>query len=272
MMTEETFAAFKEFIEGNVGIRLPPAKKVMLEARLAKRVRALGFSTHEEYRDYVFGPEGFDREVQELIDAVTTNETSFFRESPHFDILAESVLPEFIRSGALEVNMWSVAASTGQEAFTLAMVAEEFARARGLAARYRVLATDISDKVLSIAKTAIYTESQAEKIPPALKRAYCLRSRDHRSRTIRMKPELRARVLFRKLNLMDQSYPVGKKYGVVFCRNVFIYFDRPTQRKILERLHACMEPGGFLFMGHSENITQANVPFKAIASAVYRRE
>ncbi len=271
-MNDATFSVFKEFIETNLGIRLPPAKKVMLEARLAKRVRALGFSSHEEYCDYVFGSEGFDREIQQLIDSVTTNETSFFRESAHFGILSERIYPELAASGKLDVNIWSVAASTGQEAYTLAMVTEEFARVNRVQVSYRILGTDISEKVLRVAQTGIYTEHQAERIPLAFKRLYCQRSRDPHAKTVRIRPEIRARTMFRQLNLMDERYPITRKYGIVFCRNVFIYFDRENQRKVLERIYSHMAPGGYLFMGHSENIAGAAVPFKSVASAVYRRE
>jgi chemotaxis protein methyltransferase CheR len=270
-MTAETFGTFKEFIEGNLGIKIPPSKKVMLESRLAKRLRALKLPDYESYCDYVFSDEGFDREIQQMIDCVTTNETDFYREPNHYEILTSQILPEFVQDKQLrELNVWSVAAATGQEAYTLAMVMEEFAR-KTVPFSYRILATDISEKVLKIAQTGIYTEHQASKIPDAQKRAYCLRSKDHTQRTLRIKPELRSRVLFRKLNLMDNAYGISRKYQIVFCRNVFIYFDRPTQKKVLERIHSHMASDGYLFMGHSENIGGSQDLFEPVASAVYRR-
>lgn len=270
-MNEETFEAFRAFIETNLGIRIPPSKKVMLESRLARRLRALGLSTYEEYREYVFGPEGFQREIQQLIDTVTTNETDFFREPGHFELMVEQVLPDLVHTqGIEEINLWSVAASTGQEAYTLAMVMEEFAR-KERQVRYRILGTDISEKVLKIAETGVYTEHQAKKIPDEYKTRYCLRSRNPAQKTIRFKPELRSRVLFRQLNLMDSDYRISRKYHIVFCRNVFIYFDRPTQKKVLERLYDRLAPGGYLFMGHSENIGSAALPLRSIASALYQK-
>lgn len=269
-MNQETFEQFKEFIETNLGIKIPQTKKVMLESRLAKRLRALKLDTYEEYCDYVFSPDGLEGEVQQLIDTVTTNETDFFRESHHYDILTDRILPEFILNDRLdEINVWSVAAATGQEAYTLAMVMEEFAK-KNRPFRYRILGTDISEKVLRIAESGIYTEHQAEKIPLALKRSYCLRSRDPEQKTIRFKPEIRDRIAFRRLNLMDDSYPIRKKYQIVFCRNVFIYFDRTTQKKVLDRIFSHMAPGGYLFMGHSENIGNAQLPLQNVASAVYK--
>lgn len=272
-MTSDTFKRFSEYIESTVGIRMPQTKEVMLEARLSKRVRALGFSTHEEYCDYVFSPEGHDREIQQLIDVVTTNETEFFREAKHYSLLSERVLPELVGDArSIDLNLWSVAASTGQEAYTLAIIVEEFSRAQNVKINYRILGTDISEKVLRVAETGVYTERQASKIPSEYKRRYFLKSKNPAEETVRVRPEIRSKVVFRKLNLMDDLYPVTKKYHIVFCRNVFIYFDRETQHKVLARIYSHIIPGGFLFMGHSENIGRSDLPLVSIASAVYRKE
>ncbi|HOC28639.1 MAG TPA: CheR family methyltransferase [Treponemataceae bacterium] len=269
-MTQESFERFKAFIEPNLGIKIPPSKKVMLEARLAKRIRALKLGSYEEYCDYVFSPEGFDREIQQLIDVVTTNETDFFREAQHYTLLKDSILPELVLHKKISpVNIWSVAASTGQEAYTLAMVFEEFCRAHA-PVPYSILGTDISETVLKVATTGIYTEHQAEKIPRDLMRRYCLKSKKAEQKTIRIKPDIRSKIRFRKLNLMEDHYPVGKKYHIIFCRNVFIYFDRPNQRRILAELYSHLSPGGYLFMGHSENIGSTDLPLKSVSAAVYR--
>jgi Methylase of chemotaxis methyl-accepting proteins len=270
-MNPETFELFKEFIETNLGIKIPPSKKIMLESRLAKRLRALKIPTYEEYCAYVFSQEGFEREIQQLIDVVTTNETDFFREGNHYEILKDQILPELVIDRRVdELNVWSVAASTGQEAYTLAMVLEEFSRGRS-PFRYRILGTDISETVLRVAQIGIYTEHQASKIPSPLKRKYCMQSKNPEQKTIRFKPEIRDRIMFRKMNLMDNEYQIKKKYQIVFCRNVFIYFDRPTQKKVLERIYSHMAPGGYLFMGHSENIGSVQLPLSNVASAVYKK-
>lgn len=271
-MNEETFETFKAFIETNLGIKIPPSKKIMLESRLAKRLRALGMHSYEDYCVYVFSPSGFEKEIQHLIDEVTTNETDFFRESHHYDLLDGKILPELILKKNLdEINIWSVAASTGQESYTLAMVMEEFAR-KNRRFSYRILGTDISSKVLQIAQAGIYTEHQAAKIPAALKKAYCLKSKNPAEKTIRFKSAIRDKIQFRSLNLMDSSYQIKKKYHIVFCRNVFIYFDRPTQKQVLEEIYAHLAPGGYLFMGHSENIGNVSLPLQNIASAVYQNK
>ncbi len=271
-MTEQTFLRFKEFIEGTLGIKIPPAKKIMLESRFAKRVRALGLENMEDYCDYVFSAEGYDLEVQQLIDAVTTNETHFFREEHHFEFLKNTVLPEFVQSGVENLNVWSVAASTGQEAYTLAMVIEDFMTSSGHRFRYRILGTDICETVLRIAETGIYTEHQADKIPAAQKRRYCRRNRDPAQKNLRIIPALRDRVVFGKMNLMSETYPLSKQYHIVFCRNVFIYFERETQRKVLARIYRHIAPGGYLFMGHSENLSNTGLPLVSVSSAVYRKE
>lgn len=271
-MNPETFETFKAFIETNLGIKIPLSKKLMLESRLSKRLRALSMSTYEEYCEFVFGPEGFSGEIQQLIDVVTTNETEFFREYPHFECLEKAVLPNLIIEKSLpELNVWSVAAASGQEAYSLAMMMEDFGRNRKNF-NYRILATDISQKVLKIAETGIYTQHQAVKIPERYQKLYCLRSRDNEKKTIRIKPEIRGRVLFRQLNLMDSEYQIKKKYHIIFCRNVFIYFDRQTQQNVLGRLFTKLAPGGYLFMGHSENIGSSQLELESIASAVYRKK
>ncbi len=271
-MTDAVFAKLKEFIEPNLGIRLPPSKKVMLESRLAKRLRLLKIDSYEAYADYLFSPEGFEREIQQLVDVVTTNETDFFRENNHYLFLRDVVLPEFLlKRGLTELNIWSVAASTGQEAFTLAMTVEEFLRAHSLSAKYTILGTDISEKVLQIARTGIYTDHQAGKIPHDLRRRYCMQSRNPEQKTIRFKPAVRDHIKFRKLNLMDEEYPLKKRYQIIFCRNVFIYFDRPTQKGVISRMLAHMDDDGFLFMGHSENLGTLETGLKGVSTAVYKK-
>lgn len=271
-MTDEVFSMFRDFIEPNLGIKMPPSKKIMLESRLAKRLRMLKIGTYEEYAGYVFGEQGFEREIQQLIDVVTTNETDFFREIHHFDFLREVVLPEFLLRQRLdELNVWSVAASTGQEAFTLAMTIEEFLRENRLRTPYSILATDISEKVLTIARTGIYTDHQAAKISPDMRKRYCLQSKNPEQKTIRFKSEIRDRIKFRKLNLMDDDYPLKRRYNIVLCRNVFIYFDRPTQKSVLARILSHMDDAGYLFMGHSENLGALNADIKSVATAVYKK-
>ncbi len=270
-MNQESFDTLKDFIERKLGIKIPQSKQIMLESRLAKRVRILGLNSYEEYCSFVFGPEGAKGEIQKLIDAVTTNETDFFRESSHYDLLADQILPDLINDqGQREINIWSVAAATGQEAYTLAMVMENFIQShKGIT--YRILATDISDTALNIGETGIYTEHQAKKIPSKDKKAFCMQSKDPSLKSIRFKPYIRAKIQFRHLNLMDANFQIKREYHIVFCRNVFIYFEHSTQVKVLKNVYEHLAPGGYLFMGHSENISSARMDLQSIAAATYRK-
>lgn len=269
-MKQETFERFRSFIEQNLGIKMPPAKKILLESRLARRLRFLKIDSYEEYSDYVFSEEGFNREIQQLIDVVTTNETSFFRENQHFLYITDHALPALLDLHKnTHINAWSVASSTGQEAYSLAMVLENYGRTKQLFS-YSIFGTDISETVLKVARAGVYTENQAEKISLDFKKKYCLKSKDKDQTTIRIKPELREKILFKRLNLIETPYSIRKKYHLIFCRNVFIYFQKDTQEKILTELCRHLAPGGYLFMGHSENISGIKTSLKSVSNAIYQ--
>jgi chemotaxis protein methyltransferase CheR len=272
-LTNEQFHRLKEFIESELGIRMPPAKKVMLESRLQKRLRALEMSSYEEYLRFVFADGSSETELLHMIDSVTTNKTEFFRESDHFDYLLETVLPQYQPNGTQArrpLQVWSAASSTGEEPYTLAMVLEEFRREHS-GFEYQVLGTDISTSVLERGRRAIYPEDRVAPVPEELKRRYLLRSKDRSARLVRIKPELRRRVEFQRLNLMSPRYGLNTKFEVIFCRNVIIYFERPNQLKLLRKLYDYMTPGGYLFLGHSETMTGMDLPLYSVAPTVYRK-
>ncbi len=268
-MDDADFQRFSEFITRELGIKLPPAKKTMLEARLQKRLRALGFSSHRDYCSYVFSPEGVENELHELINVVTTNTTHFFREPKHFEILERHVLPDVCaaRRGG-DIRVWSAGCSTGEEPYTLAMVLKRFAEANP-AFRFDILASDISTYVLRHAAHAVYSEDKAQSIPPEYRR-YLLRSKDRNRRLIRMGPELRGMVRFMRINFM-QDFGFRERLDIIFCRNVVIYFDRPTQERLFKRFCSKLNTGGFLFIGHSESLTGMDLPLAQVAPTVYRR-
>ncbi len=270
-MDPKLFKRFSEFIHAEFGIKLPPTKKTMLEARLQKRLRFHGFSTHKEYCEFVFSQEGMERELIHLIDVVTTNTTHFFREPRHFEILTDTVLPELYRihGSRKDVKVWSAGCSTGEEPYTLGMVLSEFAdKHQGF--RWRTLATDISTDVLAQAARAIYAEDKVEAIPLPLKKKYLLRSKDKTRRLVRIDKSLRSRIEFKRLNFME-NFDLGEIKDVIFCRNVVIYFDRVTQEKLFKKFCRHMGPDSFLFIGHSESLTGMDLPLEAIAPTVYRR-
>ena len=267
------FRRVAEFITRELGIRMSPAKVPLLQSRLQRRLRALGCPSLETYLESVLqGAEG-EAEMLEFIDAVTTNKTDFFREPQHFDFLTAKALPA-LDPGANEpwtFKAWSAGCSSGQEIYTLAMVLGEYGEARPHF-DYRLLGTDVSGRMLRAAETAIYDAALVEPVPPALRRKYLLRSRDPAHGHIRIVPELRDRVRFGRLNFMDQAYPVGETFDVIFFRNVMIYFDKPTQERVVNRLCEHLRPGGYVFTGHSESLTGLAVPLRPITAAVYRRD
>lgn len=274
IMSAETFERFRAFVQTELGIKMPETKKTMLQSRLLKRLRAVGKQTYEEYYEYVFNSPGINRELVNLIDVITTNKTDFFREPRHFDYLVQTTLPQLIRISGTgvrrEARVWSAGCSSGEEPYTLAMVLSEFAAAyRGF--QFSILATDVSTRVLETAKLAIYENEKVEPIPLALRKRYLLQNKDKTKGLVRIVPELRSLVRFQRLNFMDVDFSIPKSMDIIFCRNVLIYFSRPTQEKVLNRLCRYLIPGGFLFMGHSETLNGFKVPLVQTAPTIYRR-
>ncbi len=271
-LSARDFGRLSRFIYDTCGIKMPEVKKTMLEARLQKRLRALCMRSFTDYCDYLFSSEGLEKELVQMLDMVTTNKTDFFREPDHFQYLTHTVLPEWLKrhpNGTLAI--WSAGCSSGEEPYTLAMVLTEFA-ARNPGFDFRILATDISTRVLEKAKNAIYAETQVEPVPLELKKKYLLRSKDRSSGMVRIVPELREKVRFRRLNFMDDDFGMREQLDIIFCRNVIIYFDRPTQEKLLQRFHRYMKPGAFIFMGHSETLSGLDVPLVSVYPTVYRKQ
>ena len=269
-MNPKEFARFSQFISQELGIKISEKKQGMLQARLQKRLRALAFSSFKEYCEYLFSLKGMEIELPHLVDAVTTNTTEFFREPRHFEFLSRQVLPEHMQSRkGKTMAVWSAGCSSGEEPYTLAMVLNEFQQARP-DFRFTILATDISTDILQKAVRAIYTEDKTEKIPYTLKKKYLLRSKDRKRKLVRIAPELRKAVNFRRLNFMEE-FGFREKMHVIFCRNVMIYFDRPTQEHLINRLCNHLEIGGYLFIGHSESLTGLSVPLTQAMPTVYRR-
>jgi chemotaxis protein methyltransferase CheR len=272
-LSNRQFAALATLIHQVVGIRMPLAKKVMLESRLRRRLRALSLGSYAEYCDLVFGQGPNGDELVQLIDVVTTNKTDFFREPQHFDFLVRVALPRLTRECGAGVSrplmVWSAGCSTGEEPYTLAMVLAEYAETHpGYTST--ILATDVCTEVLDHAKRAIYKESLIQPIPLRLRNKYLLRSKDRGKGLVRVVPGLRSQVRFRRLNFLEGDFGMREPMDVIFCRNVFIYFDRPTQETILNRFVGHLSPRGFVFLGHSESINGLAVPLHQVAPTVYR--
>lgn len=272
-ISNTTFSLISKYFDKEYGIQLPPSKKIMVESRLQKRLRKLEIKSFSDYVDYIFGPGGDKAEMTSMVDLITTNKTDFFRESDHFDYLLHNILPKWpcYKSGMRTTcNVWSCGCSSGEEAYTLAMVLSEYSE-RSSSFKYHIKGTDISTKVLSEAKIAIYTEKDVEPIPLKLKRKYLLRSRDNTNQLVKINQEIRSNVQFEYLNLMDKLYPLNVKMDIVFFRNVAIYFTKSIQEQIINKICKYIKPGGYLFIGHSESLLNMDVPVKQIRSTVYRK-
>lgn len=273
-MSIREYEQLSEFIRDRCGIKIPPAKKTMLESRLQKRLRALKISSFREYCDVLFRSSGGADEIVQMIDAVTTNKTDFFREPAHFSFLADIALPAFLgentQGAGKAFAIWSAGCSTGEEPYTLAIVLSEFASRRP-GFRFTITATDISTKVLEKALLGIYDRNQAAAVPSPLMQKYFMQSRNRDKGLVRVVPELRSLVRFQRLNLMDENVMPPEAMDAVFCRNVLIYFDRETQYRILSRLCRTLKAGNYLFLGHSETVHGFDLPLVRIASTIYRK-
>lgn len=269
-MSQAEFRILGDFIQSRLGIRMPRNKKGMLESRLVKRLRSLGLTSFKKYRDYLFSTQGMEAELPRLIDAVTTNKTEFFREGDHFEVLAEEILPGWMQASPSGwINLWSAGCSTGEEPYTAAMVLADCLEGHE-DWDFQVLGTDVSPEVLQVAARAIYSEESVERVPPRMRSKYLMRSRDRKRRQVRIVPEMRAKMAFKQLNLME-PFSLAQKMDIIFCRNVLIYFDKEVQERILRKLIQCLRPGGYLFIGHSESLAGTYLPLQQDTPAVYKK-
>lgn len=270
-MTEKDFKKFAEFIHDECGIKLSASKKTMLEARLQKRLRALGYDDYKKYTEYLFSNAGMENEMCHLIDQVTTNTTDFFREPKHFEYLKNILLPQWMSEAGRfkSLKLWSAGCSIGAEPYTLAVVFSDF-QASQPAFKFNILATDISNNVLQKAMKGIYTLDQARGLSKPVMHKYFLKSKDPKKRLIRVAPEVRNLVEFRRLNFME-SFSFREQKDIIFCRNVIIYFDKPTQADLLGRFCNNLKLGGHLFIGHSESLAGLNLPLRQVAPTIYKR-
>lgn len=269
------FARFAAEVHDRIGVKLSASKQLMVEGRLRRRVATLGLPDIEAYFRFLFEQDGLETEIDAIIDAVTTNKTDFFREPEHFDLLIRRILPERLaarpaRGSAGMFKVWSAAASTGVEAYTTAMVLAEAARRLG-GFEWGVLGTDINSEVLEAARRGVYSDAVCEPVPPDCRDRYLMQGRGGQAGRWRIAPELRRRVRFNQLNLMDARYPVETGLDVIFLRNVLIYFDPADQARVISNLARHLGPGGHLFVGHSESMIVDDPAFQQIGPSVFRK-
>jgi chemotaxis protein methyltransferase CheR len=271
-LSARNFRPFAEFITQTLGIKMSENKIPMLQSRLQRRMRVLNLRSVDEYRDYLFNSPKADAELADFIDAVTTNKTDFFREPHHFDYLRRTALPalDSTPDRPWRFKLWCAGCSSGEEPYTLSMVLSEHAAGRP-GFDFSILATDISTRVLQSAREAIYDEASIEPVADDLRKKYLLRSRTPGRNLVRILPTLRNRVQFNRLNFMDAHYGVADVFEAIFFRNVMIYFDKMTQQEVVNKLCRNLQPGGYLFVGHSESLIGLDVPLRMVASAVYQK-
>ena len=246
------------------GINLKNGKQELVQARLGKKIREGKFGTFKQYYEHVVA-DTTGQELIALLDALTTNFTSFLREAAHFELLRKTIVPGL--NG--QIRIWSAACSTGEEPYTIAFsLLEELGMTA--AGRIHILASDISSRALAAAEQGAYAAERLKEFPKDWRSKYLLRGSDRWEGWFRVKPPIRQMIEFRRFNLMEQFRP-AKPFHVIFCRNVMIYFNKETQEQLVNRFASCLEPGGYLLIGHSESLTGLKHPYDYVQPAVYRR-
>jgi chemotaxis protein methyltransferase CheR len=268
VLKEREFREISRLAHERFGLDLKPGKEALVASRLGKKLRQRGFGSFSDYYQHVLS-DGSGEALVELIDALTTNHTSFMRERAHFEFLSRAAVEEFAGSNPLEI--WSAACSSGEEPYSIAMcVLDALARAGSTTRSLRILATDISTRVLDIARRGVYPAERFREMPDAWRRAFLLKGVGASEGSFKVKPELTRLVEFERINLI-QPFRGNRLFHVIFCRNVMMYFDKATQQDIVQRLSARLEPGGYLFVGHSESLTGVRHELEYVCPATYRK-
>jgi chemotaxis protein methyltransferase CheR len=268
-LTEEEFKRVQRFMLENLGIKLSPIKIVMVNSRLIKRLKRTGISNFKDYLDYALSPEGrIDGEFECMIDELTTHKTDFFREPEHFTFLNDNILQQYKQESHHQFKIWSAGCSTGEEAYTMAIVLNEFQQSLPLF-DYTIFATDISNASVIKAVRAIYNKDSISNLDKNLVRKYFLVSKDITENKIRVTKTLREKVHFSILNLVDDYFFQNNSLDVVFCRNTLIYFDDNSKKTVVNKLIEKVKPGGYLFVGLSETISQFSTLIRQVSPSVY---
>lgn len=267
-ITDSEFIQFQRFIYDAAGITLPPAKKALVNGRLAKRLHHYQLRTYGEYFQLLINGKE-PQEAQIAVDLLTTNETYFFREQKHFDLLHELATThgKATASRPQAFRVWSAASSTGEEAYSIAMLLAD----RLGDGPWDVLGTDISSRVLQQARNGHYSNERTTHIPPSFLKRYCLKGFADQEGTILVDRSLRQRVQFAQVNL-NMALPTLGKFDVIFLRNVMIYFNGETKRQVVARVLTLLKPGGYFFIGHSESLNDISTAVKVVAPSIYRKE
>jgi chemotaxis protein methyltransferase CheR len=274
MLSNEEFELFRRLIYDSCGISLTTSKKELVKARLTKRLTKVGIDTFKEYYKYVTKTDKTGKELVHLVDSISTNKTDFFREKKHFDLLNTSLLPSLISSKTKarikKLRIWCAASSSGEEPYTLAMTVFNHLKPNN-GWDVKILATDISTRILQKAINGIYREELLKDIPQATISAHFSKVFYDNANCYKAKDHLKDIITFRRFNLMTTEFPFKNPFDFIFCRNVMIYFDPETQSNLVSKFYDCLPKDGHLFIGHSETLSRTNTSFKYIQPAVYRK-
>ena len=270
-ITDSEFRWLRDLIHAHTGIALSTHKRALLCSRLSKRLRHHRLVRFADYYRLLNEQDADGSELMEMINAITTNKTDFFREPHHFAFLRERLPPSLRARDPARLRVWSAGTSTGEEAYSIAMTLRDIGDTAGVS-DIRILATDIDTRVLAHAMRGVYTTEQIGHVPPALRQRWFLLGHGAHAGQVRVKPELQELIRFRHLNLMDNPWPMQGPFDVIFCRNVIIYFDRPTQQQLIARFARLLRADGYLVLGHSESIHDSSVGLQHVAPSVYQRK
>jgi len=267
-LSDDDFNKLRDIIYDEAGIKLSDVKKILMQSRLIKRLRDLKLDNFTDYHDYLI--KNYEKEKINFINAITTNKTDFFRENDHFEFMKSKILPDFVNKKEHELRIWSAGCSTGEEPYTIAITLLEYFNGK-VPPEFLILATDIDTQVLDKAQNGRYSAEHLADVDPKYLKNYFLPDGSDKGDFYTVKDNLKQMIYFRRLNLLQEQYPMKKKFDIIFCRNVIIYFDRETQKKLFEKYHQYLKDDGYLLIGHSENITSITDKFTLAGRTIYKK-
>lgn len=272
-ISDQEFRLFQDLVKASTGIDLTEHKRGLVCSRLSKRLRALGLPSFRRYHDYLTAETG-QTELEHFVNAITTNKTDFYRENWHFEFLEQEIVPAFkaraARTGERRIRIWSAGCSSGEEPYTIAITLREAIESL-LTWDVRILASDIDTQVLGQAAQAIYPEERVAEIPRPLLERHFRQGTGVQAGLVQVAREVRNLVTFRRINLLEEPWPIRTVFDCIFCRNVIIYFDKPTQRRLMERFATYLKDDGYLFLGHSELLYGLSDQFAFLRNTIYQK-
>jgi chemotaxis protein methyltransferase CheR len=266
-MEQRIFEKFRKLIYDKSGITLGPQKVSLVSSRVSKRMRALQLDDYQDYLKVVL-EDNTGSELVQLLDAISTNVTSFYREPEHFKFMTQA-FGQWRDKGQTRFRIWCAASSTGEEPYTIAITALE---ALGRGVDVKILATDISTRVLETCQRGVYKDSKVDPVPPVLRSRYFSKLQQNGETYYRVNPELQQLLTFGRLNLSTPPFPMKGPMDIVICRNVMIYFDDVVRRNLVQEAHRLLKPGGYFIVGHSESLTNSSGPFRTIRPSIYQKQ